>query len=74
MNFDPGFGALVGEEPDASRLRAGQVVIDRATRGEMQRVFRVGHFHRRAMFDGMKLGFAIRVIELAPSNSRGVPG
>ena len=61
MNFDIRFGALLNEKTDSSGLIARKILINDSSGGKYQRKFFVRRFVRRIVFNGVKLGFFVRV-------------
>src|SRR6266566_9681860 len=63
MDLDVWFGTLLNEKADAPRLIAGQVLIDDASACQNQRKLFIGCFLWRLVLNGVKLRFAIGMIE-----------
>src|SRR5262252_4340213 len=63
MNFNIWLGALLHQKSYAARLIAGKVLIDDAPTGENQRELFIGNFLRPAVFNRVKPGLAVGMIE-----------
>src|SRR6266568_5070231 len=63
MNFHVRFGALLDQEPNASRLIAGKILIDDTSAGENQRKLFIRNFVGRIVFNRVKLGLAVGMIK-----------
>jgi hypothetical protein len=70
VHLDHGFSFGVGQRGDPRGLRAGLVLAQQPTRGQVVRVFGVGQFGGSLLFDGMELGTAIPRREVLGEQAR----
>src|SRR5258708_2995942 len=70
MDLDIRIGTLFDEKSNASRLVAGQVLVDDASARQNQWKLFVRRLLRRLVFDCVKLSFTIRMIEMIFEQAR----
>jgi hypothetical protein len=64
MDFAQRLGILVDQRSDAARLRSGKIVGDHATGGQDDGILGIRFFRCRTPLHRLKMGFAIRMVEL----------